>query len=168
LKELPKATGKNCVRRALTKAAEPMVRTAQAMAPQRAIRGGNLKRSIVASKVKFSSGAAGKAAFAAAMKAGSSRAEAGEAAHQANAEAGGTDITSGILQWGILRRAFYGSFQEFGTRHHPPKPFMRPAWDQHKNSAVIDIREILQEEIAKAVARIAKKQAKLLAQVKNQ
>src|SRR4030095_8780355 len=89
LKELPKATGKNCVRRALTKAAEPMVETAQAMAPHRAVRGGTLKRSIVAGKVKFSSGNAGKAAFAAAMKAGSSRAEAGAAAHEANAAAGG-------------------------------------------------------------------------------
>jgi HK97 gp10 family phage protein len=168
LKELPKATGRACIRRALMKAAEPMIRTARAMAPQRAIGGGRLKRSIVATKVKFSSGQAGKAAFAAAMKAGKSRQEAGEAAHEANAEAGGSDITSGILTWGPLRSAYYGMFQEFGTRNHPPKPFMRPAFDQHKVSAVTDIKEVLKEEIDKAVARIAKKQAKLLAEVQKQ
>ena len=34
LKELPKATGRNCIRRALTKAADPIVQSAKSMAPK--------------------------------------------------------------------------------------------------------------------------------------
>ena len=31
---------------------------------------------------------------------------------------------------GPNNKAFYGLFQEFGTRHHPAQPFMRPAADE--------------------------------------
>jgi HK97 gp10 family phage protein len=160
LAELPKATAKNTIRRALTAAAQPIIRTASAL-----IRVRRIKPSIIVSKIKFSTGNAGKRAFAEAMARGASRAEAGEAAHAANA--GGDDdpsITSGVASVGPTRAAFYGF--EFGTIHLPPKPFMRPAWDQHQMEALNIIKTELKDQIDKAVARIARKQARLIAKIK--
>src|SRR5712691_11810040 len=34
------------------------------------------------------------------------------------------------------KRAYYGSFQEFGTRFQPAKPFMRPAFEQTKEQVL--------------------------------
>ncbi len=151
LKELPKATGKNVIRRALTKAAQPMADEAEAK-----IRVKKVKDPIAVSKIKFSGGEAGKRAFAEALARGASRAEAGQAARSANAESDDDPkITSGILVLGPTKRAFYGF--EFGTVKQAPQPFMRPAWDDNKNDAVGIIAEQLKIEIDKAVARIAKK-----------
>lgn len=158
LQELPKATGKNAIRRALTAAAQPIVQTATVLIKVRRIR-----PAIVVSRIKFASGAAGKMAFAEAMKAGATRAEAGEIAHAANIEAGGegTEVTSGVATIGPTRRAFYGF--EFGTKHIAPKPFMRPAWDAHKAQALTIMRSELKDQIEKARIRIVKKQLRLLA-----
>ncbi len=41
--------------------------------------------------------------------------------------------------------------QEFGTVNHPPQPFMRPAWDQHKGELLEGLAEDLWQEIEKAV-----------------
>lgn len=153
LKELPKATGKNVIRRALTKAAQPMADEAT-----QKIRVRRVKPSIALSKVKFSSGKgdAGRRAFAEALARGASREEAGEAAHEANAASSDdAGITSGLLIVGPTKRAFYGF--EFGTVKQAPQPFMRPAWDNNKMDAVEVIRDELKNEIDKAVARIAKK-----------
>lgn len=152
LKELPKATGKNVIRRALINAAEPFVTQAKAMAP---VRAGHLQKSITHSKVVMSSGAPGKKAFAEALAKGASRKEAGAAAHAANAEATG-NVTSGLIVIGPGRHP-QGIFQEFGTAHHPPHPFMRPAWEENKMPAIETIREELWSEIKKAAERMARK-----------
>jgi HK97 gp10 family phage protein len=44
-------------------------------------------------------------------------------------------------------------FQEFGTAHHPPHPFMRPAYDARANAARRIIEAGLLEEVRKAVDR---------------
>jgi HK97 gp10 family phage protein len=44
-------------------------------------------------------------------------------------------------------------FQEYGTRHHPPQPFMRPAYDARADAARRIIEAGLLEEVRKAVAR---------------
>lgn len=152
LMELPKATGKNVLRRALISAATPMADSARNMAP---VRSGALKRSIKIGKVKFSSGSAGKRAFAEAMARGASRAEAGAATREAN-EGSSEDITSALLVLGPGRNP-QATFQEFGTVHHPPHAYMRPAWDQGKANAAETIKNELKSEIDKAVARIARK-----------
>lgn len=154
LSELPKATGKNTIRRALTNAAQTMAQEATTLVPRRS---GKLQESIQVGKVKFSSGSAGKAAFAAAMAAGATRKEAAQAAHEANIGSQ-EDITSGLVVFGPTR--FYGAFQEFGTIHNPPHPFMRPAWDAGKATAAQTIRDELKSEIEKAAARIARKALK--------
>lgn len=44
--------------------------------------------------------------------------------------------------------------QEFGTVHHPPQAYIRPAWDAEGGEAALDrIGEALGEEIGKAVKR---------------
>jgi len=152
LKDLPKAAGKNVIRRALTRAAQPIHDQAKAMAPYKR---GHLKKGMAISRVKFSSGTAGKRAFAEAMAKGASRKEAGEAAREANSAAS-DDVTSGIIVVGPGRHP-QAIFQEFGTAHHAPQPFMRPAWEENKMKAMHTIKDILRDEIDKTVARIAKR-----------
>jgi HK97 gp10 family phage protein len=53
--------------------------------------------------------------------------------------------------------------QEFGTEHHGPQPFMRPAWDSEKDGVLAGIKQDLWEEIEKAAARLARKAARAAA-----
>lgn len=47
--------------------------------------------------------------------------------------------------------------QEFGNSEHAAQPFMRPAWDMHKNSLLDGIGKDLWAEIEKSVKRARKK-----------
>lgn len=51
---------------------------------------------------------------------------------------------------------WYGGFQEFGTRFQTARPFMRPAFDRHKDEAI----DLLGKELWKGIARAAKRLAK--------
>lgn len=53
--------------------------------------------------------------------------------------------------------------QEFGTAHHAPQPFARPAWDGGKDALLEGIADDFWTEIEKAAARQAKKAARLAA-----
>jgi len=157
LSELPKATGKNVLKRALIKAAEPIASTARSLAPIGPT--GKLHINIIAS-AKFKN-TTGNAEYHAAMSAGFGRDIAAEALRSARRAAGGGESFAEIAV-GPTNQVFYGMFQEFGTVHHGPKPFMRPAWDSHKMDVFNSIKNDLAEEIEKARARIARKAAKLL------
>jgi len=163
LKELPKATARNCIRRALVQAAAPIVASAKANAPARP-GSGRLREAIFLTKPRFTKGDAGKAAYAEALRSGKSKGEAREALLSANvaaaAEGGGDDITSGVAKIAIdYTKAHYAHFVEFGTVKASAKPFMRPAWEQGKLKALESIKSVLKDEIDKAVKRIAKKKA---------
>lgn len=158
LQELPKATGRNVIKRALTAAATPIKTEAALLAP---VRLGHLKKSVIVGPVRLTTKNAGKTAFAEAMASGASRAEAGAAAREANA-AGGESITSGVVAVGPGRNP-QATLQEFGTAHHAPQPYMRPAWDTNKMLALETIRSALAEEIEKARVRLARKTARLAA-----
>ena len=54
----------------------------------------------------------------------------------------------------------HAHMQEFGTKNHPPQPFMRPAWDAAKRIILVGIRKDLWTEIRKAAARLARKALK--------
>jgi len=54
----------------------------------------------------------------------------------------------------------HGLLQEFGTAHHGPQPFMRPAWDATWRKILDNVARGLWAEIEKAVARKAKRDAK--------
>lgn len=53
--------------------------------------------------------------------------------------------------------------QEFGTQHHGPQPFARPAWDAEKDGLLVGLAEDFWVEIDKAAARQARKAARLAA-----
>lgn len=59
-----------------------------------------------------------------------------------------------------MARAIVG---EFGSVRQAPSPFMRPAWDGNKQSALKSMRDDLAEEIEKARVRALRKTARLLA-----
>lgn len=47
--------------------------------------------------------------------------------------------------------------QEFGTQHHGPQPFARPAWDQEKGNLLPGLAEELWADIQKTAQRAAKR-----------
>ena len=52
--------------------------------------------------------------------------------------------------------------QEFGTEHHGPQPFLRPAWDGGKMRMLSGIKRDLWAEIKRAADRVARKRARAL------
>lgn len=51
--------------------------------------------------------------------------------------AGGDNIATEVTaKIGPRKSAFYGIFQEFGTAHHAPQPFLQPAMDEQRENAV--------------------------------
>lgn len=130
LKQLPNATSKNVMRRVLREAGEPIAEAARGLAP---VDEGHLRDSIGVSTVLS----------------GRQR--------KLRRKTRNKDDVEMFVGAGPLPQAH---LQEFGTENHPPHPFMRPAWDQHKNEALDIIKASLGDEIDKAVARLAKKAAK--------
>ena len=53
--------------------------------------------------------------------------------------------------------------QEFGTIHHAPQPFLRPAWDQDQRAMLERLKTELWADIRKAVARAERRAARLAA-----
>lgn len=152
LKELPRATAKSVVRKTLQKAAAPMVEAARAAAPVRS----GILASGLASSGKAKGGNAGQRAFGAALRAGQDISGARQAARSANRDASG----SVELFIGPDQSDGQGLLQEFGTATNPAQPFLRPAWDGNKDKALEIITADLRANIFKAVARLARKQAK--------
>lgn len=67
---------------------------------------------------------------------------------------------------GPSTKTFYGQFQEFGTAHHGPQPFLRPSWDSNVMGVLNGIRDRLAEEIEKARKRLARKAERDAAKMK--
>lgn len=51
---------------------------------------------------------------------------------------------------------FYASFYEFGTKHQPARPFMRPVFDSSKQSMLSSVSKNLNEGIQKAAREAPK------------
>jgi HK97 gp10 family phage protein len=134
LRELPKATGTNALKRALIAAAGPMESTAKSLAPY--LTGLLRERIDVGTKLSSRQRALSK-------------------------KESKVEVYIGPPS---MPRAIVA---EFGSVKQTPHPFMRPAWDQHKMEAFDSIKENLKGEIEKARQRIARKQARLLAQMKT-
>lgn len=160
LLELPKSTQGNVLKRAAAIPAADFADHAANLAPK--------GRPLLAAEIKVAKPKIinpGTAAFAAAMREGSTRAEAAAAARAANKAAGGKG-RSVVTHVGPTKRAFHGSLQEFGTRHHAPQPFMRPTWDALKHSMLGTIADVLAAEIEKARKRLARKAERAAARLK--
>lgn len=54
-----------------------------------------------------------------------------------------TDEKAALI--GPDKARFYGMFQEFGTSHHAPQPFLRPALDEQKETAQRIIADKIKE-----------------------
>lgn len=130
LKELPKAMSKAVLTRALKKAAAPVAALASDLAPRGAT--GNLAISIeVGTKLK-------------------------ESQRKGGVKSGDVEIYIGAT----TPKGAHAHLVEFGTDHSPPHPFMRPAWDQLKETVVSLIGREIWAALAKSARTLARKSAK--------
>ena len=132
LAELPKATGKNVLRRVGRGALEPMASRAAALAPYRS---GRLAYSISVSERRTR-----------------------RAAWQKRAMRSGIAIAMGPA--GGLGALNYAAFDEFGTVDTPAFGFMRAAWDSGAMPALEYVKVNLSIEIEKAALRYARRLAR--------
>lgn len=153
LAELPKATARNVLVRALKKAAEPMRAAAAAKAP---VLTGKLRDSVVFTTKKPKYHDMGSVAYYFAMRGGASKDEAAAAMRGARQQY--PNAFAEVFMGPTRRKVGY--WQEFGTVNMSPNPFMRPAWDAHKRKTVDVFSAILEAEIDKSAKRLAKKRAK--------
>lgn len=144
LEQFTKATQRRVLERVLKQTAKPVEDNAKRMAP---VDRGDLKRSIETVVLRSN---AGKAAFAKAMESGSTRAEAGKAAREANRAAAGQGASATVR---VRATAPHAIFAEFGTQKMPAHPFMRPAFRSVKT--VETMRNLLRVEIDKTAKRMA-------------
>lgn len=133
LSELSKTTSKNVLKRALTKAAEPIRDQANSAAPRLS---GFLAASITIGTTL-------------------SRRQKSQHTKESPVE---VFVGPGPSAKSIT--------QEFGAAHHRAQPYMRPAWDSNKRSALDTIAQDIKAEIDKAVERAERKAARIAAKIK--
>jgi len=128
------ATRKAVARRALKKAAEPMADLASGLAP---VDKGNLANSvIVGTKLD------GRQAKM----------------HRRMFKGDRTSVEMFVGPSYLLGDGGrHGHLQEFGTVHHAPQPFMRPAWDRDHKALLQRLGELMAVEIEKAITRASRR-----------
>lgn len=141
LGELSKGVARGVLRRVGMKALEPMASTARRLAPD------DPNTSVGDLKSKIGVGS----------KLTARQARLNRRAVKAGADKSFVEVYVGV---GSLPQA---TLQEFGAPQHPAQPFMRPAYDEHKDQVVETIKEDLGAEITKAVERARKRASRLLA-----
>ncbi len=141
LGELPRATGKNVLRRVARKALEPIIESAKANVH---VDSGELRDSFaVSTKLSFTQKRLHKNMFA--------------------SERSSVEMFAGA---GAHLRVPQGVFEEFGVKRKgknnksTPHPSLRPAWDGGKAGVLNDIKRDLAAEIQKAALRVARKKAR--------
>lgn len=139
LAQLPKATGKNVLRRVAKGALEPMADVASARAPSRS---GKLAYSISVSQKP------------------TARARWNKGKYRVKASTGIVMAMGPARFGGVLN---YATFDEFGTVDTPAFGFMRSAWDGGAYRALEYVKTNLGDEISKAAAKLARKRAKAAA-----
>lgn len=139
LAELPKATGKNVLKRVLMKRGQPIADAMRAMAPDDPATGGNDLRSSIAVGTKLSPR------------------QAGLHRKMFRDDKAAVEVFVGA---GPLPQAH---LQEFGTVHHGPQSYARPAWDENQGTVLDGIAVDLWTEIENAAARVARKKARAAA-----
>ena len=135
LLELPKATGKNVMRRVLKQRAQPIADSASSAAP--ANKQGEDDNIILRDSISVST----------------------KLSKRQRRDAKDTKSYTEVYV-GPSAKAFYAFMQEFGTSKFKPQPFMRPAWDSNKLTVLAGIKDDLWAEIKKASERLARKAAK--------
>ena len=137
LRELPKAVGRNALRRVLTKRAEPMAATMRGLVPDDPATTG--KRDL-------------KTSIAVGNKLSKRQGRMHRKEHKDDKQFAEVFVGAGALP--------HPHLNEFGGPNNSPQPFARPAWDQHQNSILEGIKDDCWDEIDKVAKRRAKKLAK--------
>lgn len=140
LRLLPKATGKNVLRRIARGALEPMAHMASARAPHRS---GKLSYSIVVSEKRTRRAKKSTTRY---VGPGMFRAAASKGIEMAMGPAAG------------LGTLTYAAFDEFGTVDTPAFGYMRAAWDGGVSQALEYVIANLKIEIDKSTIKYFKKQ----------
>jgi len=151
LEDLPKATSRNVLRRALLAGAAPIEATAEQLAP---VKTGALRTSHTAG-TKLSR-----------RQKAVHRQWAGQQPAERTAQGFRSKPSDAVYVFvgpGGMPQAIT---QEFGTVDHAAHPFMRPAWDQNQHRALQIVVERIAVEIQTAVARIARKAEREAAKIK--
>lgn len=134
LGQLTKATAKGVLRRIGLKALQPFADDMRSQAPDDPKTGGNDLRSSIGVGTKLSRRQA-----------------------RLNRKAESKSFVEVYAGAGPLPQAH---LQEFGTVHHPPQPFARPAWEANKRGVLETIKSDLGAEIEKTAKRVAARKAK--------
>jgi HK97 gp10 family phage protein len=134
LAELPKATGRNVLRRVARRALEPMAEKARSLAPKDS---GDLAESIQISE---------------------KRTKRVTRINRFDKNTGIEMAMGPVSGGGVLN---YATFVEFGTIDTAPHPFLRPAWYRGKDDALEYVKANLGREIDRAATRLAKKVARI-------
>jgi HK97 gp10 family phage protein len=162
LAELPKATGKNVMRRAARSALEPFASVASSLAPVGPVRktkkgiipGGRLKRSVNVST-----------ALSKRQRRLARRESAIEGKASITVHAGASLVRHAhLVEFGTKERFHKKTGKSVGSM--PPRPFMRPAWDSTKIQVLTIFQKEMWAEIKKSADLLARKQARLLAKSK--
>jgi HK97 gp10 family phage protein len=139
LKQLPKATAKNVLRRSLMKSVKPTEEAAIALAKRGET--GNLQESVeVSTKLKKSQ-------------------------QGGRVKAGAVEVFVGASTTGG-KKGHHAHLIEFGWFHAisglfiPPQPFMRPAWESTKNIVLGTFADEVWSSLAKAARTLARKAEK--------
>ncbi|WP_304615843.1 HK97-gp10 family putative phage morphogenesis protein [Paracoccus sp. (in: a-proteobacteria)] len=140
LERLSKSMGRGVLRRGLMKAAKPLAQLAASKAPVDPVGGGTLRDSImVGAKLNGRQTKLHRRMFR-------------------------DDRSSIELFVGpsylMGDGGRHGHLQEFGTEHHGPQPFMRPAWDQDQNAMLERLSQELWSELEKAIKRADRRAAR--------
>lgn len=129
LRQLPRATAKGVLRRALRKAAAPTATVAEALAPRGAT--GNLLASIDVRTVLVKS------------------------QKKRRPKIGDVELFIGAT----TPKGAHAHLLEFGTSKMAAQPFLRPAWDSTKQQVLDAIETEIWESLSKAARTLAKKAA---------
>lgn len=144
LAELPKATGRNTLKRALIKALQPMEASAEANAPTLT---GDLRAGIsVGTKLSKKQMSVHRSEF-------------GDKPVRTPEGFRSTPQTEVFVFMGP-KGSSKSIVQEFGSSSQSPQPYMRPAWDGGAMGALDSIKADLWDEIKKSADRLARKSAK--------
>ena len=137
LSDLKPATGKAALRRGLKKAAQPMADLMASLAPKHE---GDLAGSIAVS-TKLD------------------KRQAGMHRKMFRNDKASVEIFVGP-SYDLGAGGRHGHLQEFGTAHHAPAPFARPAWDQDGEALLKRLADHLWAEVRTSAERAARKAAK--------
>lgn len=148
LGQLPKATGKKTLERVLLRSAAPMQETAEGLAARR-----DPGASVRTFKVKGGAKKVRRVGTLEHLTQIGTRLTKNQARMKRKEGKDFAEVYVGT-------RDKIGLLIEEGTKDAAPQPFMRPAWDQHKQEALTSIQQDMGEEIMATAARAARRGAR--------